>query len=108
MRNFGILVVVIALMLLGGGLTAQLAHTDFTQLLPIVRQTNVAEGSFISPAPWQAQQFMLLVGFILFNLVGIAATLALIMWLLDRQVRRAKASARAQNVVTPTSAPAKE
>jgi nitrate/nitrite transporter NarK len=102
-RNFGILVVAIVLLLLGGGLTAQLANGDITQVLPIIRQTNVGEASFIDPAPWQAQQFVIMVSFILFNLIGIAATLALVMWLLDRQVRQAKAT-RKEGAITPAAA----
>ena len=102
MRNFGVLVVVIVLLLLGGGLTAQLANGDLTSFLPVIRQTNVPEASFVDPAPWQAQQFILLVGFILFNMVGIGATIALIMWLLDRQVRISKATPKS-GAITPAS-----
>jgi hypothetical protein len=105
-KNFGILVVVIVLLLLGGGLTAQLANADISQILPIIRQTNVPEASFIDPAPWQAQQFIILVGFILFNLVGIGATIAIIMWLLDRQVRLSKATPPKEGAIT--TAPKKE
>ena len=103
MRNFGVLVVVIVLLLIGGGLTAQLASSDIIQMLPIIRQTNVPEASFIDPAPWQAQQFILMVGFILFNMIGIGVTLAIIMWLLDRQVRISKATPRKEGAITPAS-----
>jgi uncharacterized membrane protein SpoIIM required for sporulation len=105
-RNFGILVVVILLLLIGGGLTAQLANSDISQILPIIRQTNVGEASFIDPEPWQAQQFVILVGFILFNMIGMGATIALVMWLLDRQVRDSKATPPKEGAITP--APAKE
>jgi hypothetical protein len=102
-RNFGALVVVIVLLLLGGGLTAQLANNNITNILPIIHQTNVPEGSFIDPAPWQAQQFIILVGFILFNLVGMGATIAIVMWLLDRQVRISKATAKKETAITPAA-----
>ena len=40
---------------------------------------------------WKANQLFALVSFLLFNLVGIAVTLAIILWFLDRGTRRAKA-----------------
>jgi hypothetical protein len=101
-RNFGILVVVIVLLLLGGGLTAELANKEITEILPIIRQTNVGEASFVDPAPWQAQQFVLMVSFILFNMIGIGATLALIMWFLDRQVRQVRATKK-EGAITPAA-----
>jgi hypothetical protein len=81
------------LLLIGGGLTAALTNGDILQIFPVIRQTNVPEGSFIDPAPWQTHQFILMVGFILFNLIGIGITIALIMWLLDWGVRKGRAQA---------------
>jgi hypothetical protein len=39
---------------------------------------------------WKAEQLFILVGFILFNLIGITVTIALVMWYFDRGVRRAR------------------
>jgi hypothetical protein len=45
--------------------------------------------------PWKAEQFFLLIGFLIFNLVGIAITLAIVFWLIDRGIRRSRNEAAA-------------
>lgn len=52
--------------------------------------------------PWQAGQLILLVGFILFNMIGIGATLAIVLWFLNKQVAtvRAQPSADTQNTAS--------
>jgi TRAP-type mannitol/chloroaromatic compound transport system permease small subunit len=81
MRRLLIFAGLMVLLIIGGGLTAEL----------------ISSGGG-SPLPWKAEQFFLLVGFILFNLIGIAATIAIIVWLLDGAIRR--------NKNKPTNAPA--
>jgi hypothetical protein len=87
------LLVVLAILIAAGGLTAQLAATNGTQGIPGAKiQTDNPEASAFLAADWQAQQFFLLIGFLIFNLIGIGVTIAIIMWLLSRQVAIAKAS----------------
>lgn len=87
------LLVIIAILIVAGGLTAQFAATNGTQMLPGAKiQTGNPEASAFVATDWQAQQFFLLIGFIMFNLIGIGATIAIIMWLLSRQVTIAKAT----------------
>jgi hypothetical protein len=88
------LFVVIAILIAGGGLTAQLASTNGDQRIPgSMVQTDDPEASVFVATEWQAQQFFLLVGFLLFNLIGIGVTIAIIMWFLSRQVAVVGASA---------------
>lgn len=91
-RIIGIAVVV-AILLVGGGLTAQLIASNNQTPLPALRQTDNPEGSVKDIVPWQAEQFFLAVGFILVNLIGIGVTIAAIMWFLDRGVRTSRAEA---------------
>lgn len=96
MRRFGVILLLLVLLLVGGSLTAQFV-TGEGSVLSGVQQTNNPSASTLVAEPWQAEQFILLVGFLLFNLIGIGATIALIMWYLDRNVRIAKASSGAQS-----------
>jgi hypothetical protein len=81
------LLVVIAILIAGGALSAQFASNTGEQTIPGSKiQTDDPEASVFVATEWQAQQFFLLVGFLLFNLVGIGITIALIMWFLSRQV----------------------
>ena len=76
------------LLIIGGGLTAQIAQQGGRDAIPVfVIQTENPDASVFESAPWKAEQLVLFIGFVLFNLVGIAATIALIMWLLHRQVK---------------------
>lgn len=87
MKNIVLFLVVILFVLIAGGaLTAQFA-SDGAQSLPLAKmQVADPEGSVLETTPWKIQHFILLVGFLLFNLVGIALTIAVIMWFLNRQV----------------------
>lgn len=103
MKRLIFLFVVIGLMIAGGGLSAQLASTNGAQNIPgAVIQTDDPEASVFVATEWQAQQFFLLVGFLLFNLIGIGVTIALIMWFLSRQV------AVVQQTSTPAAPAARE
>ena len=92
-RKSSILVGIVILLVVGGGLTTLLSSNDIADLLPVLRQTSDASASTAEMLPWQAEQLFLLIGFILFNMVGIGATIALIVWLLNRQILVARASA---------------
>lgn len=110
MRTFGIVVVVVVLLLIGGGLTAQLASQGQDSAIPfLIRQTDDPEGSRMDMLPWMAEQFVLMAGFIIFNLVGIGVTIALIMWFLDRQVRISRREGRTASAAgTAVAAPPTE
>lgn len=98
MKRLIFLFVVIAVLIAGGGLTAQLASTNGQQTIPGSKiQTDDPEASVFVATEWQAQQFFLLVGFLLFNLIGIGVTIAIIMWFLSRQVAVVGANAPASS-----------
>jgi hypothetical protein len=84
------LIVALFILIAGGGLTMQLIAGGGS-LLPVLQQVSAPDASPTTVLPWKAEQFFLMVGFILFNLVGIGATLAVLFWLLDRGIRRNKA-----------------
>ncbi len=91
MRTLGILIVLLVLLVVGGALTALFAGDGaLNDLLPTLQQTSNPSGSTLEVESYQAEQFFLLVGFILFNLVGIAMTLAGIFWFLNRGVKEAQ------------------
>jgi len=89
-RAFIIIVAILLILIIGGGLTSMLVANNGGGLLPILTTTNIPDASTSVVLPWKAEQFFLLVGFVLFNLIGMAATLALVFWLIDRGLRRNK------------------
>jgi hypothetical protein len=101
LNMFGFIVVMIVLMLIGGGLTAQLQSGTGDGAIPfVIRQSNDPEASAIDAAPWQVEQLVLFIGLVLSSLVGLGGGIALLLWFLDTSVREAKASA---NVVATTA-----
>ncbi|MBK8027878.1 MAG: hypothetical protein IPK19_42515 [Chloroflexi bacterium] len=93
MRRFSILIGLVLLLLIGGGLTA-LLNTSDGQVLPILQQVGAPDASPTLMLPWKANQFIIMIGFILFNLVGMAVTLAIVLWFVDRGVRKSRAEAK--------------
>jgi hypothetical protein len=92
-KRFIFLIVLIAILVGGGIITAQLASTTGLQVLPAAKiQTGDPEASVFVATGWQAQQFFLMIGFIVINLIGIGVTLALVFWFLSRQVAIARAT----------------
>lgn len=89
-----VFILILLMVLVGGGLiTAQLASTNGLQNMPAARiQTSDPEASVFVATDWQAQQFFVMVGFILINLIGIGVTLAAIFWFLSRQIASVKAT----------------
>ena len=91
MKRLALLIVILAILGAGGTLTA-LTSGDWTATsIPgaKVQCADAACSTFLAE-PWEAGQFILLVGFIVFNLIGIGATLALIFWFLNKQVASVK------------------
>ena len=92
MRRVAFILGVLLLLIIGGGLTAQIAQQGGRDAIPVfVIQTENPDASVFESAPWKAEQLVLLVGFLLFNLIGMALTIALVMWFLNRQVKNVKA-----------------
>lgn len=101
MKQLTTIIVVMVILVIGGGITAQLTtNRDAADFFPVLRQVGSPDGSTLEVVPWKAEQLIMLVGFVLFNMIGIAATLALVMWLLHRFVKEAKASENQPSGVT--------
>lgn len=96
MRRLAFLIVALFILIAGGGLTMQLVSGGGS-LLPVLQQVSAPDASPTTVLPWKAEQFFLMVGFILFNLVGIGATLAVLFWLLDRGLRRSQTEASSES-----------
>ncbi len=92
MRRLTFLIAALFILIAGGGLTMQLIAGG-GNLLPVLQQVSAPDASRTTVLPWKAEQLFLMVGFILFNLIGIGATLAALFWILDRGLRRSKAEA---------------
>jgi ABC-type uncharacterized transport system permease subunit len=89
-RRLVILAFFILLLVIGGGLTSLLINGGTDILLPVLTTTEDPTASREIMQGWKAEQLFLLIGFIAFNIVGIAATLAVILWLLDRSIQNTK------------------
>ena len=99
MKRLMIVVAIIVVLVVTGGLTSQIASQGGSLSIPgVIRQTNNPDASALDMAPWKAEQLFLAVGFILFNLVGIAITITLIIWFLNWQVRKVKAAGKATTI----------
>lgn len=91
MKRLAVIVGVLLILIIGGGLTAQLTtNRDATTFLPVLRTVDNPDGSTLAISPWQGEQLFLLVGFVLVNVIGIGATIAIVIWLLHRFVAQAK------------------
>ena len=81
MKRLGILAGILVVLLAGGGITANLLTSDLT-----IQQTTNPSGNVLTATPDQSATFLVLAGFILVNVIGAGLTLALVFWLLNRQV----------------------
>jgi hypothetical protein len=81
-----ILMAVLIVLAGSGFITSVLSGRDISDVLPFLVQTSDPEANAMAAEPWQAEQIFILIGFILFNLIGIGATIAAIMWFLHRGV----------------------
>ena len=92
MRGLRILGIILAVLLAGGGFSALLLDVGSDHLIPAtIKQVEDPQASTFFATPGQAEQLILGAGFILFNLIGIGATIALLMWLGERGAKQAKA-----------------
>lgn len=110
MKRLLLVLVVIVILIIGGGLTSQIASNGNQLAIPgLIRQTTNPDASALDMAPWKAEQLFLFVGFILFNLVGMAVTIMAIVWFLNWQVKVANStkSVATTTAVTTTEEPTK-
>jgi hypothetical protein len=81
MKRLGVLAGIFIVLLAGGAITSNLLSSDLA-----VMQTMNPNGNVLTATPNQAAAFIVVVGFIIVNVVGAGLTLALVFWLLNRQV----------------------
>ena len=81
MKALGAIVVVLVVLLAGGAITSNLLSSDLA-----IQQTTDPSGDFLTATPDQAVAFILVTGFIIFNVLGAGLTLMIVFWLLNRQV----------------------
>jgi len=87
------LVAALFLLAAGGFLTALFSGSTVTEILPFLQQSSDPEASTLTGEAWQIEQFFLLVGFIVVNMIGIGATIAAIMYVLNRGITVTQAEA---------------
>lgn len=92
-QRMTILVALVFLMAAGGMMTSLLSGRELADVLPFLEQTSNREASTLYAEAWQTEQLFLMIGFIVFNMVGIAATIAVIIWFLNRGVTQVQAEA---------------
>lgn len=100
MKRLAILFALMLIMVIGGGLTAQIQASGGELRIPgVIRQTNDPNASALDVTPWKAEQLVIVVLFILFSpfppgLIPMAIGIMAVMWFLDWQIKRTKAGAR--------------
>ena len=85
MRALGAILLIFIILLAGGAITSNLLSSDLA-----IQQTTDPSGDFLTATPDQAAAFILVTGFILFNVLGAGLTLTIVFWLLNRQVTAAR------------------
>ena len=97
-RGLAIFAFLLVVTIEGGVVTA-----GFNFQVPVIHQTSDPSASVFEATPEQANMLVILIGFVLFNVLGAGATLAFLFWFGNREVlNAAKASSN-----TP-AAPAQE
>ncbi len=81
MKALGTVALVLAILLAGGAITSNMLSSDLA-----IQQTTDPSGDFLTATPDQAVAFILVTGFIIFNVIGAGLTLMIVFWLLNRQV----------------------
>ncbi|MCY3833594.1 MAG: hypothetical protein OXG85_11300 [Chloroflexi bacterium] len=81
MKALGTVALVFLILLAGGAITSNLLSSDLA-----IQQTTDPSGDFLTATPDQAVAFILVTGFIIFNVLGAGLTLMIVFWLLNRQV----------------------
>ena len=81
MKRLGILAGIFIVLFGGGAITANLLSSDLA-----IRQSTNPSADALTATPDQAAAFIVIVGFIIVNVIGAGLTIALVFWLLNRQV----------------------
>ncbi len=92
MKKLVILGIFLVLVLAGGALTSYMLANNATIPVPVLTTTMEPDASTTTMLGWKAEQLIILVGFLMINLVGIAVTIAFLMWFADRGIRRTRAA----------------
>ncbi len=87
MKALGAIIVILVVLLAGGAITSNLLSSDLA-----IQQTTDPSGDFLTATPDQAVAFILVTGFIIFNVLGAGLTLMIVFWLLNRQVTAVRQS----------------
>ena len=85
MKALGAVAVILIVLLAGGAITSNLLSSDLA-----IQQTTDPSGDFLTATPDQAVAFLLVTGFIIFNVLGAGLTLMIVFWLLNRAVSSAR------------------
>jgi predicted membrane protein len=94
-KRLAIVMAVIIVLIVTGGLTAQIASQGGSLSIPgLIRQTANPDASAMDMTAWKAEQLFLAVGFILFNLVGMAVTIMAVIWFFNWQIKKTRAQGR--------------
>ena len=81
MKALGAVAIIMIVLLAGGAITSNLLSSDLA-----IQQTTDPSGDFLTATPDQAVAFLLITGFIIFNVLGAGLTLMIVFWLLNRGV----------------------
>ncbi len=85
MKALATVAVVLVILLAGGAITSNLLSSDLA-----IQQTTDPSGDFLTATPDQAVAFILVTGFIIFNVIGAGLTLLIVFWVLNHQVTAAR------------------
>lgn len=85
MKALGAVAVILIILLGGGAITSNLLSSDLA-----IQQTTDPSGDFLTATPDQAVAFLLVTGFIIFNVLGAGLTLMIVFWLLNLAVTRVR------------------
>ncbi|MCS6834553.1 MAG: hypothetical protein NZ750_00860 [Anaerolineae bacterium] len=96
--------VVVALLIAGGAVSSGLIDLSGLQII----QTNDPNASAFEATPEQANQFFFWIIFVIINVIGAGLTLALLFWLGNRAVERAKALPNPDGAPVATEEASKE
>ena len=91
MKALGAVAVILIILLGGGAITSNLLSSDLA-----IQQTTDPSGDFLTATPDQAVAFLLVTGFIIFNVLGAGLTLMIVFWLLNRAVTRSRQNSASQ------------
>ena len=91
MKALGAVAVILIILLGGGAITSNLLSSDLA-----IQQTTDPSGDFLTATPDQAVAFLLVTGFIIFNVLGAGLTLMIVFWLLNLAVTRVRQNSASQ------------